>query len=265
MASNRPVIIKRKKVVGGGGHHGGAWKVAYADFVTAMMAFFMLMWLLNATSEEQREGIADYFSPSIPLVRKSGGGSMALGGDEATSNDTLLGNAGGQLTDPPGAPVGPEDRAAAQAELERLQDMLGAGSGESSVADPLLDHIVTRVTDEGLIVDLFDLPGARLFEEGTDRPTGLMRDLLIVVRDVFALATNEVAINGHVRSEAIVRSQRTEWDLSAARAQRARELFAQERFDETRIQRIGGYADRELIRRDPMDVRNNRIELILLR
>ena len=70
-----PTIIKRKKVVSGGGHHGGAWKVAYADFVTAMMAFFMLMWLLNATTEKQRKGIADYFSPDIPVSRASAGGS----------------------------------------------------------------------------------------------------------------------------------------------------------------------------------------------
>lgn len=66
---NRPIIIKRKKVVGGDGHHGGAWKVAYADFVTAMMAFSMLMWLLNATTEQQRKGIADYFSPNVPIAR----------------------------------------------------------------------------------------------------------------------------------------------------------------------------------------------------
>ena len=70
-----PVIIKRKKIIKGGGHHGGAWKVAYADFVTAMMAFFMLMWLLNATTEQQRKGLADYFSPTIPIVRVSGGGT----------------------------------------------------------------------------------------------------------------------------------------------------------------------------------------------
>lgn len=75
-----PIIIKRKKVVGGGGHHGGAWKVAYADFVTAMMAFFMLMWLLNATTEKQRKGIADYFTPTVAINRVSGaatGRSMA--------------------------------------------------------------------------------------------------------------------------------------------------------------------------------------------
>src|SRR6056297_3669847 len=84
-----PVIIKRKKIVAGGGHHGGAWKVAYADFVTAMMAFFMLMWLLNATTEKQRKGIADYFNPTIPLNRVSGGGDGALGGDSTFTEQTL--------------------------------------------------------------------------------------------------------------------------------------------------------------------------------
>ena len=80
-----PIIIKRKKVAGGDGHHGGAWKVAYADFVTAMMAFFLLMWLLNATSEQQRRGLADYFDPSVPLSRNSGGGSGMLNGDDMMS------------------------------------------------------------------------------------------------------------------------------------------------------------------------------------
>ncbi|TMV82609.1 chemotaxis protein MotB, partial [Thioclava sp. BHET1] len=80
-----PVIIKRKKVIAAAGHHGGAWKVAYADFVTAMMAFFMLMWLLNATTEKQRKGIADYFSPKIPVTRVSGGGDGAFGGESVFS------------------------------------------------------------------------------------------------------------------------------------------------------------------------------------
>ena len=88
-ANTRPIIIKRKKVVGGDGHHGGAWKVAYADFVTAMMAFFMLMWLLNATSEQQRAGLADYFTPTITINRSSGGGEGLLNGDSALSQDIL--------------------------------------------------------------------------------------------------------------------------------------------------------------------------------
>ena len=84
-----PIIIKRKKIVGGDGHHGGAWKVAYADFVTAMMAFFLLMWLLNATTESQRKGISDYFNPSIPLSRTSGGGDRSFGGDSVFTKGHL--------------------------------------------------------------------------------------------------------------------------------------------------------------------------------
>ena len=82
-----PVIIKRKKVIVSGGHHGGAWKVAYADFVTAMMAFFMLMWLLTATTEKQRKGLADYFHPTIVVSRVSGGGDGMLSGDSLFSEE----------------------------------------------------------------------------------------------------------------------------------------------------------------------------------
>ena len=87
MDQARPIIIKKKKVAGGDGHHGGAWKVAYADFVTAMMAFFLLMWLLNATSEDQRKGLADYFDPEIPISRNSASGAGMLNGDTPKAKD----------------------------------------------------------------------------------------------------------------------------------------------------------------------------------
>ena len=92
MSEVAPIIIKKKKVSGGDGHHGGAWKVAYADFVTAMMAFFLLMWLLNATSEEQRKGLADFFDPSIPISAVSAGGAGMLNGDTMFSEDTAAGS-----------------------------------------------------------------------------------------------------------------------------------------------------------------------------
>ena len=85
----RPIIVKRIKAAPEAGHHGGAWKVAYADFVTAMMAFFLLMWLLNATTEDQRKGLADYFDPAIPLSPMSGGGTDVLSGDSVYAADTL--------------------------------------------------------------------------------------------------------------------------------------------------------------------------------
>ena len=87
-----PIIVKKVVKGGGGGHHGGAWKVAYADFVTAMMAFFLLMWLLNATTEKQRKGLADYFDPTVPISRVSSGGTGMLAGDEVMAEDTLAGN-----------------------------------------------------------------------------------------------------------------------------------------------------------------------------
>ena len=84
-----PIIINRKKIINSSTHHGGAWKVAYADFVTAMMAFFMLMWLLNATTEKQRKGLADYFSPTISINRISGGGREMFGGESVLANESL--------------------------------------------------------------------------------------------------------------------------------------------------------------------------------
>src|SRR6056297_3830776 len=106
MATDRnvaPVIIKRKKVIAAGGHHGGAWKVAYADFVTAMMAFFMLMWLLNATTEKQRKGIADYFSPTAPISRLSSGSDGMFMGESVFAADVLprMGVGASSLQEPP--------------------------------------------------------------------------------------------------------------------------------------------------------------------
>jgi chemotaxis protein MotB len=86
----RRLSIKRKTVFGGDGHHAGAWKAVYADFVTAMVAFFILMWLLNATTEKQRKGIADYFSLTIPLSRVSGGGDRSFGGDSVPKGGAVI-------------------------------------------------------------------------------------------------------------------------------------------------------------------------------
>jgi chemotaxis protein MotB len=111
----RPIIIiKKKKVIAGGGHHGGAWKVAYADFVTAMMAFFLLMWLLNATSEDQRKGLADYFNPTLPISRTSAGGAgmlegKAIFGDESTAGTVPDGVPPKPTHQEDGSPLGSED------------------------------------------------------------------------------------------------------------------------------------------------------------
>ena len=273
--ANAPIIIKRKKVIAGGGHHGGAWKVAYADFVTAMMAFFMLMWLLNATTEKQRKGIADYFSPTIPINRISGGGEGSFGGDSVFSEETLAQNgtgasnkkpteataAKGSSGFDPAKETGQTD-AQAFAEIERA---LTAMSGESMTANEALRHIVTKVTDEGLIIEVFDLDGEPLFDEQSDTPTKLMNDIAAIFVKVFGSVQNQIAVNGFVRSYPIVLAQSPVWDLSASRADKTRELLAQQGLSARRIERVTGYADNRPAVGNPMAQRNNRLELILLR
>lgn len=266
-----PVIIKRKKIVAGGGHHGGAWKVAYADFVTAMMAFFLLMWLLNATTEKQRKGIADYFNPTVPVNRVSGGGDGAFGGDSLFSEQVLAQSGTGasamRPTDERQAMgvTGAEDAAAEQKALEQLDAMLKAVGGESMTMERLLRHVVTRLTDEGLVVEVFDLPDAPLFEPHADQPRPVLRDLVGVVAEVFGLARNRIAVQGFVRTYPITLIDNPVWDLSAHRAQAARSLLEKAGTDAARIQRITGFADRRPVTPDPMAERNNRLEFVLLR
>lgn len=266
--ANRPIIIKRKKVVGGDGHHGGAWKVAYADFVTAMMAFFMLMWLLNATTEVQRKGIADYFTPTIPFNRISGGGDGAFGGDNIFTSETLAqSGVGGVAEDEGDETVNAAQQAAAQ-EMAKLQDLeetlLGAG-GESALTDNALRHVVTRLTDEGLVIEIFDMPDAPLFFGATDTPEPITIQIIEMLGRVLGRVSNDVAISGHVKAESVLRVNNPVWDLSTSRAARTRMVLENTAFDSARISRITGEADRDPIASDPNAVRNNRIEIIVLR
>ena len=260
--------------MGGGGHHGGAWKVAYADFVTAMMAFFLLMWLLNATTEKQRKGLADYFNPTIPINRVSGGGDGAFGGTSIMTDDTLARNGTGdpahatiQSTQPQGVDgpaLGAMDKEDAEL-LRKVEQELAALSGESMISDRLLRHVVTRLTDEGLVIELFDTDEAALFLGDTDQPAPVLHDLLRVVAEVAALADNPVAVTGHVRAFPVTLARDPVWDLSTARAQSARVVSVAAGLDPARVQRVTGHADRRPATADPTAARNNRIEVILLR
>lgn len=265
-----PIIIKRKKVVAGAGHHGGAWKVAYADFVTAMMAFFLLMWLLNATTEKQRKGIADYFNPTVPVSRVSGGGDGVFGGDSVFSDKALTktgtGSAGhqspGEGTGQDGRPRDNSEFSPVRAEIDRT---LSGFTGESMVSRQLARRVVTRLTDEGLIVEFFDLEDDPLFASDSDEPMPVLHDIAAMLARVFALVPNEVAVNGHVRSYPQVLRDDPVWPLSERRAERMRGLLSESGFDKARVQRVSGYADRKPAVRPALAARNNRIEVILLR
>lgn len=272
-----PVIIKKKKVSGGDGHHGGAWKVAYADFVTAMMAFFLLMWLLNATTEQQRKGIADYFSPTIPINRISGGGEGDFGGESMFSEKTLPQNGTGASKQRPTesrqargemgvTPEGESANSSSGADaFEAVESALMGRGGESNIAPEIQRHILTRVTDEGLVIELFDLDGSVLFEPGSDAPTPLLVELAGLIASVSALVENGIAVEGHTRAEPVVLVENPVWDLSTARANRMRRMMQDAGLDARRMHRVTGHADREPAVQNPMATRNNRLEVILLR
>lgn len=265
MSDVAPIIIKRKKVSGGDGHHGGAWKVAYADFVTAMMAFFLLMWLLNATTEQQRSGLADYFSPSIPIARVSGGGDGALDGNLSVSEDVLAQQDKGGLPmegKSSGRSYG-EEEAQELAALETVEDALMAVGGESVVADELMRHVISRVTDEGLVIELFDLEDAHLFKG--DQPTQLALDLAQVLGRVFSMVENDIAVASHLASRPLAVTDHDVWPLSMARADRFRRLIEGAGIDERRVVRATGHGDRKPAVKNPLALRNTRIEIVLLR
>ncbi|WP_419738689.1 flagellar motor protein MotB [Ruegeria sp.] len=269
-----PIIIKKKRVSGGDGHHGGAWKVAYADFVTAMMAFFMLMWLLNATTEKQRKGLADYFSPTIPVNPVSGGGDGAFGGNNMFSEKTMVMDGSGASARHPSpakqarGSTGVEPNGGSTGttqDFSTLEAQLLGRTGESMVSDKVLKHIVTRVTDEGLVVELFDTEDQPLFESGTDKPTAVMRALTLLVARSSDLVKNQIAVEGHVSASPVVLARNPAWDLSTARAQVVRQMLEDKGVLDQRLDRVTGNADRELSDGNPMAPRNNRIEVIFLR
>jgi chemotaxis protein MotB len=266
-----PVIIKRKKVVSGGGHHGGAWKVAYADFVTAMMAFFLLMWLLNATTEKQRKGLSDYFNPTVAINRVSGGGEGALHGDslQAEGDVAYSGSETEKLGNSETRSQAAKDNAAGDeaetAAIKAIETALLARSGESNTMEQLLRHVVTRVTDEGLIIEIFDIEGIPLFEGETASPSAVTVEIAKLLSEMLNLASNEIAVNGHVRAYPVTLRENPIWDLSAERAQAMRMMLADAGIAEARIQRVSGFADRKPATTDPAMIRNNRLEIILLR
>lgn len=287
MADGNVTIVKKKKVVGGHGHHGGAWKVAYADFVTAMMAFFLLMWLLNATTEKQRKGLADYFSPTIPLHQVSGGGDGPMNGasifseidlpqDGQTGKANISENGEEENSDDKdqSGNLGPEgdnsfEEIIVQSdevdEFELLEDMFLGSSGESNQEDPNLRNIRTRVTDEGLVIELFDRDGVPLFNGLADAPTPLLRALLGAVAKVAQNVQNPIAVKGHAFVPDDLGGDPLSWRLSSNRAIAAMTILTDMGLDRRRIARVTGQGQRQPAFEEFADRRNNRIEIVLLR
>lgn len=255
MSAGQTIIIKRPKIVKGGGHHGGAWKVAYADFVTAMMAFFLLMWLLNATTEDQRRGLADYFNPSIPIAAVSGGGADALDGEEVTRAPALSTKS---PTD------GTNDKLVGMPDDEMVAAMQAALVGEES---ELSDHISIRMSPEGLVIELTDRDARPLFASGRADPSPILMKLTAAVAQALEEVSNSIKIAGHTDSRRYANGLNgySNWELSSDRANAARRMIKEAGLPETRITEVSGKAATIPLVEDPLDARNRRISITLLR
>tara|TARA_R110002072_G_scaffold131187_1_gene270564 strand:- start:836 stop:1747 length:912 start_codon:yes stop_codon:yes gene_type:complete len=292
MAGDQTVIIKKVKKGGDHGHHGGAWKVAYADFVTAMMAFFLLMWLINTTTPEQKRGIADYFAPASvsPSTSGSGGilGGTALGEDGAQSRgssaviERLSPDAqrdtpsDDQVQPDPATPSSASDISAdamanamanrENAEFESAEQSLQQAMQDMPELAELSRHVLIEQTPEGLRIQLVDQEGRSMFRAGAAEPNDRAIVLLRAVAEIARDLPNRLSITGHTDSGPAPSSTYSNWDLSADRANASRRILQEAGLRDDRIAEVQGKAGSEpLFPDDPYMAGNRRISITLLR
>ena len=269
----RPLIVK-KVIVQAAGHHGGAWKVAYADFVTAMMAFFLLLWLLGSTDDEQRRGLADYFTPTlVKMKEQSAGANGLLGGSSITDVDSYP-HAAGQtgtkaLTIPRDATGGPREGAAptpanmrAKAVRASIEEKLAA----TEALRRLANQVRVMTVPEGIRIDLVDDADFSMFALGTTVLTPDAELLLQAIAGAVSSNLSPMIVRGHTDAlkwkPGVVANN---WSLSAGRAEATRQALMRNGIGERRFSRIEGVADREpMIADDPADPRNRRMSILLL-
>jgi chemotaxis protein MotB len=288
VSGEQPIVIKKVKKVVGGGHHGGAWKVAYADFVTAMMAFFLLMWLLNTTSPEQKQGIADYFAPASISSSTSGSGGILGGtslGDDGAKADGKMSVIQQMAPEAP-TETDKDGQSTASASLDSaseqaLRDALAKkeqdsfASAAQSLRQSLQDmpelaelskQIMIDQTPEGLRIQLIDQDGRSMFKENSREPNDRARILLRAVAKVINQLPNRITISGHTSASSAGKRADSDWSLSAERADASRQVLRGAGVDEDRIYQVSGKANSEpLYADDPTLPGNRRISIVLLR
>lgn len=271
----RPIIIKKIIADGHGGHHGGAWKVAYADFVTAMMAFFLLMWILGATTEKQRKGIADYFTPTLVEMRqKSAGSNGPFGGDSIVAKDNYphkpQQTGTKSLTIPKDTTGGSKEGASAlrsseKARMKEMKEKLMQRIQKDPGLAKLAKNIRFTETREGLRIDLVDEADFSMFSLGTATLRPDARRLIGEVATLISSTPNAVVIRGHTDALPYAKGRvANNWTLSTFRAEVTRQTLMEHGVPIDQFARIEGVADREpYVPEDIYDPRNRRMSITL--
>lgn len=275
----QPIIIK-KVIKGGAGHHGGAWKVAYADFVTAMMAFFMLLWLVNVTTDEQKSGLADYFAPTSVSFSRSGAGDILAGRTMAVDGARIgegqppevIVEIGPPPVDGEQAPPTEEEIANLIAEREQAafdaaQAQLDAALEGNPEIAALKDNVIIDMTPDGMRIQLVDKEGGSMFPAGGATMPARTRALLDEISHVIAELPNDLSISGHTDAQPMGGGGGyTNWELSSDRANASRRAMLGAGIPEDRISQVVGKAATEPFRpEDPFLPENRRISIVLLR
>ncbi len=229
-----PIIIK--KVVAHGGHHGGAWKVAYADFVTAMMALFIVLWLLNS-SQQIKEAVGGYFKDPTGTAKQVGSDMVGSGENFVVSKDNM----------------------------QELKEQLQKAVREVPNFDKLKNHIDMTVTNEGLRIELTESATGTFFDSGSSKMSTDGTDLLTALAQELGKLPNRIALEGHTDSKPYAQgSNYGNWELSADRANAARRIMVEHGLSPDQITQVRGFADRRLRQKnDPLDPSNRRISLIV--
>jgi chemotaxis protein MotB len=266
MAENggQTIIIKRVKKITGG-HGGGAWKVAYADFVTAMMAFFLLLWLLNSVTQEQLEGISNYFAPASVAATTSGSGDVLGGTSMSTVEGALNEPTSSSVTvdlPPPKAGSGSEE----EKQFKEAEEEIKATLADLPQLKQLTDSLVIDQTPEGLRIQVVDQEGLAMFPSGSAKMFGHTRSALSLVGKVIKKMSQSTSITGHTDAVKFGSGAAyTNWELSADRANSTRRALIKTGVESDRLAKvIGAAANDPLVVDDPEHARNRRIAIVLL-
>lgn len=278
----QPIIVK--KIKKGGGHHGGAWKVAYADFVTAMMAFFLLLWLLNVTTDEQKNAISNYFDPTHPKVSKdtSGAGGV-MGGLSMSPQGAMATNVQNITMPQPTKPTQPtkqmdpknknvekakqQMRKQEEKRFKTAEQMIKQAIQEDPELAALAKNLIVDMTPEGLRIQIVDQDGEPMFPSGSARMYDKTKRLMQKVGKIIKTLPNDISIRGHTDSIPYGSGANyTNWELSSDRANDSRRVLLDSGIPQKRINNVMGKADTEpLMPKDPTSAQNRRISIILLK
>lgn len=273
MENNQPIIVKRVKKVAGG-HHGGAWKIAFADFATAMMAFFLVMWLMSVATPEQKKLISGYFKDPIGFSESASPYVIDLGGSPTPAPDRTLNQ---QEQDPADAVDAADaevdlqqaESIAEEVERERLELLLQELQNkvdENPQLQRFKDQILFEITQDGLRIQIMDAENRPMFASGSARLQPYFEDILLALTDTIAAVPNKISVSGHTDAQPFVgRGGYGNWELSADRANAARRVLIAGGYSETQVARVVGYASSALFdREDPLNPVNRRIDIVVL-